>query len=173
MLQCLPMKHSTVSLIGMPGAGKSSVGVLLAKELGMNFVDSDLVIQVRHEATLQQILEAQGHLVLRQFEEEVLLELPLHNTLLATGGSAVYSPAAMQRLRDCGPIVFIDVPLELLTVRVDNESSRGIAKEVGQDFAGVFAERQPLYQHYADITLAGDELSAQATARLLAARLLA
>ena len=166
------MKHSTVSLIGMPGAGKSTVGVLLAKLLGLNFIDSDLVIQVRHNATLQQILQRQGHLALRQFEEEILLDIPLQTTLLATGGSAVYSDAAMQRLRQSGPVIFIDVPLEILAGRVDNEDSRGIARDPGQDFASVYLERQPLYQLYADTTIAGDQQSAEAMARMLAAQLL-
>ena len=157
----------------MPGAGKSTVGVLMAKELALNFIDSDLVIQVRHDATLQHILQRQGHLALRQFEEEILLDIPLQNTLLATGGSAVYSEAAMQRLRHAGPVIFIDVPLEILATRVDNLDSRGIARGPGQDFASVYAERQPLYQHYADTTIAGDQQSAEATARILAARYLA
>lgn len=166
------MKHSTVSLIGMPGAGKSTVGVLLAKELGLNFIDTDLEIQVRNKATLQQILQRQGHLALRQLEEEVLLDIPLENTLLATGGSVVYSEAAMQRLRQSGPVIFIDVSLEVLDQRVDNEGTRGIARDPGQDFTSVYLERQPLYQRYADTTIAGDQQSAEATARLLAAQLL-
>jgi shikimate kinase len=157
----------------MPGAGKSTVGVLLAKLLALNFLDSDLIIQVRHDATLQHILQRQGHLVLRQFEEEILLDIPLQNMLLATGGSAVYSEAAMQRLRHSGPIIFIDVPLETLAMRVDDEGSRGIARDPGQDFASVYRERQPLYQRYADTTIAGDQQTAEATARILAAQLLA
>jgi shikimate kinase len=166
------MKHSTVSLIGMPGAGKSTAGVLLAKQLGLNFIDSDLIIQVRHGATLQHILRQQGHLALRQLEEEVLLDIPLQSTLVATGGSAVYSETAMQRLRRSGPVIFIDVPLEILARRIDDEDSRGIARDPGQDFASVYLERQPLYQHYADTTIAGDRQSAEATARILAAQLL-
>jgi shikimate kinase len=166
------MKHSTISLIGMPGAGKSTVGVLLAKQLGLNFIDTDLVIQVRHDATLQHILQLRGHLALRLFEEEILLDIPLQRTLLATGGSAVYSEEAMQRLRQSGPVIFIDVPLEILARRVDNADSRGIARAPGQDFASVYRERQPLYQRYADTTIAGDQQSAEATARMLAAQLL-
>ena len=97
------MKHSTISLIGMPGAGKSTIGVLLAKELGLSFVDTDLIIQVRHNASLQELLDDHGHLQLRYYEEEVLLDIPLAHTLVATGGSAVYSEAAMRRLRHAGP----------------------------------------------------------------------
>ena len=166
------MKHSTVSLIGMPGAGKSTVGVLLAKQLGLNFIDSDLIIQVRHDASLQHILQRRGHLALRLLEEEVLLDIPLQRTLLATGGSVVYSEAAMQRLRHAGPVIFIDVPLEILASRIDDDDSRGIARPPGQDFASVYLERQPLYQRDADTTIAGDQQSAEAIARILAAQLL-
>jgi shikimate kinase len=165
------MTHNTISLIGMPGAGKSTVGVLLAKLLGLNFLDSDLLIQVRNKATLQTILERDGHLRLRELEEQVLLEADLDNTLLATGGSAVYSEAAMTRLRELGPVVFIDAPLDVLMQRVDNENDRGIARAPDQDFGDVFAERQPLYQRYADLTVAGNEQSAEMTARLLADQL--
>ena len=165
------MSHDTISLIGMPGAGKSSVGVLLAKLLGLNFVDSDLLIQVRKSASLQAILERDGYLRLRQLEEEVLLETPLAATLLATGGSAVYSEAAMSRLRQLGPVVFIDTPLPVLMERVDDEDQRGIARAPGQDLRDVFAERQPLYQRYAEITVASEQQSAEMTARLLARQL--
>ena len=162
------MLHNTVSLIGMPGAGKSTVGVLLAKELGYNFVDSDIVIQDRHGATLQEIIDQHGHQHLRQLEEDVLLDLPLDHLLLATGGSAVYSEASMARLKKAGPVVFIDVPLEALEQRVDNEDSRGIAKAPGQSFGDVFRERQPLYHHYADIHIEGHRQSPAATVQKLA-----
>ena len=165
------MNPDTISLIGMPGAGKSSVGVLLAKLLGLNFVDSDLLIQVRNSASLQAILERDGYLRLRQLEEEVLLQTPLAATLLATGGSAVYSEAAMSRLRQLGPVVFIDTPLPVLMERVDDEHQRGIARAPGQDFGDIFAERQPLYQRYAEITVAGEQQSVEMTARLLARQL--
>ena len=165
------MEHNTISLIGMPGAGKSTVGVLLAKELGLNFVDTDLLIQVHNGATLQVILDRQGYLALRRLEENVLLNIPLADTLVATGGSAVYSAASMQRLRAAGPIVFIDAPLAVLLQRVDNANVRGIACAPRQDLADVYRERQPLYQASADITVAGDQPSAETTARMLAGQL--
>ncbi len=151
----------------MPGAGKSTVGVLLAKELGLDFVDSDLTIQVRSGATLQEILDQQGYQVLRQLEEDALLDLPLEQRLIATGGSAVYSEASMTRLSQAGPVVFIDVPLEVLMLRVDNEDQRGIARSPGQDFADVFDERMPLYRRYADLIIEAGTLSAQDTARAI------
>jgi shikimate kinase len=166
-----PMKHSTISLIGMPGAGKSTIGVLLAKELGLSFTDSDLVIQVRHGASLQTLLDQFGHLQLRQHEEEVLLDLPLTQTLLATGGSAVYSETAMRRLRAAGPVVFIDVPLPILETRIDSEAPRGIARQPGQTFADVYRERLPLYQRHADLSIAADELTAREMVRTLCSAL--
>jgi shikimate kinase len=158
----------TVSLIGMPGAGKSTVGVMLAKLLGLGFTDSDLVIQVRHGKSLQAILNESGYLHLRQLEEEVLLDIDLAQQLISTGGSAVYSSRGMLRLKSAGPVVFLDVPLAELRQRVDNAHQRGIAHPPGQDFADVFAERQPLYLQYADLVVDAAAQSAEATARLIA-----
>lgn len=163
---------NTISLIGMPGAGKSTVGVLLAKQLGLAFVDTDLVIQTRAHQTLQAILETEGYLALRRQEEAVLLDIALEETLVSTGGSAVYSDAAMQRLAAAGPVVFLDVDLATLQQRVDNEGQRGIARPPGQDFSDVFRERRPLYQRYATITLEASSISAEACARQIAAALL-
>jgi shikimate kinase len=162
----------TVSLIGMPGSGKSTVGVLLAKELGLGFIDTDLEIQVRHQATLQHILDSAGYLKLRTYEESVLLDIPLSGRLISTGGSAVYSDKAMQRLATAGPIVFLDVGLKELQRRVDNESSRGIARAPGQDFAGLFGERTPLYRAHANLIIEAEHASAQACARDIARQLL-
>jgi shikimate kinase len=158
---------STISLIGMPGSGKSTVGVLLAKHLGLNFVDTDLLIQVRHHTTLQEIVDTRGYLELRALEEQVLLEMPLEDSLISTGGSAVYSATAMHRMAAAGPVVHIDVPLEVLLQRIDDEGGRGIAKPPGQDLAGVFQEREPLYQQYANFTVSGGCLSAETTARAI------
>ena len=155
----------TVSLIGMPGAGKSTVGVLLAKFLGLNFVDTDLLIQVQNHATLQELVDTRGYLELRELEEKVLLEMSLQDSLVSTGGSVIYSDRAMRRLGAAGPIVHIDVPLEVLRQRIEDEDGRGIARPPGQDLSGVFLEREPLYRKYADFTVSDGELSAQATAR--------
>jgi shikimate kinase len=151
----------------MPGAGKSTVGVLLAKRLGLNFVDTDLLIQVRHHATLQEIVDKHGYLELRSMEEQVLLDMPLQDSLISTGGSAVYSETAMRRLAAAGPLVHIDVPLEVLRGRIIDESGRGIARPPGQDLAAVYREREPLYRKYADFTVADPSLSAEATALVI------
>lgn len=144
---------STINLIGMPGAGKSTVGVLLAKQSGHRFVDTDIDIQARTGTTLQDILEQQGFQALRDVEEAVLLSVDIDNAIVSTGGSVVYSDASMQRLRRAGPIIYLNVPLAILQERVDNAPPRGIASDTAQTFADVFAERTPLYQRYADITL--------------------
>ena len=149
----LPDKHCTISLIGMPGCGKSSVGVLLAKLTGLRFIDSDLDIQRREGATLQQIIERSDYHYLRRVEEQVLLDLALDDAVLATGGSAVYSAAAMQRLAAAGPLVYIEVQPELLRERIRRAPPRGIAGDPAQSFADMFAERTALYRRHATLTL--------------------
>jgi shikimate kinase len=144
---------TTISLIGMPGAGKSTVGVILAKLTGLRFCDTDLEIQVREHATLQDILEQQGYQRLRDIEEEVLLAIDLEQAIISTGGSVVYSPAAMARLRDAGPLVYLAADLGSLEQRVARAPLRGIASSAAQSLAEVYAERTPLYEHYADITI--------------------
>jgi len=143
----------TISLIGMPGAGKSTVGVVLAKLGGLRFVDTDLDIQVRAGATLQQILERDGYLRLRALEQDVLLSIDLAGAVIATGGSAVYSEPAMQRLKAAGPVVYLEVDLATLQRRVAVAPMRGIACEANKSYADIHAERTPLYRHHADITV--------------------
>jgi len=142
---------NTISLIGMPGAGKSTTGVLLAKLCGLRFVDTDLDIQVHAGATLQQILERDGHLQLRAIEQEVLLHVDLAGAVIATGGSVPYSDAAMQRLKTAGPVIYLEADLATLERRVAAAPLRGIACDSDQSFADIFAERTPLYRHYADL----------------------
>ena len=165
------MHHQTVTLIGMPGAGKSTVGVLLAKLINLNFVDSDLLIQVRRGENLQTTLDSLGYQALRKIEEEVLLSMSLLSTLVATGGSAVYSEPGMRRLHEAGPVVYIAGSLPVLEQRVPRQAARGIACPPGQSFADVYRERTPLYEQHADITVDGDAQDAEATAYLIASAL--
>ena len=144
---------TTISLIGMPGAGKSTVGVILAKLTGLRFCDTDLDIQVREHATLQDILEQQGWQRLRAIEEQVLLAIDLERAIISTGGSVVYSSAAMARLRKAGPLVYLAADLQTLEQRVAKAPLRGIASSSAQSFAELYAERTPLYQRHADITV--------------------
>jgi len=147
----VPERDSLI-LIGMPGAGKSTVGVLLAKRLAMAFVDTDLLIQTRAGLTLQQIVDREGHLGLRRLEEQVLCELPEDGArVIATGGSAVYSEPAMARLKSLGRCVYLACPLEVIEQRVTDEDSRGLARHPGQGLQALYDEREPLYRRYADL----------------------
>lgn len=166
-------KVSNIVLIGMPGSGKSTVGVILAKKTARAFVDTDVLIQTAENQTLQQIVDQKGHAELRKIEEALLLGLKIKNHVIATGGSAVYSDAAMAHLKSDGIIVFLDADLATLEQRVGDFSARGIAKRPEQSFAQLYAERLELYQKHADITvycagMAQEAVCDQITAKLTA-----
>jgi shikimate kinase len=156
-------RTNSIVLIGMPGAGKSTVGILLAKELGLGFVDTDVAIQVREGKTLQEILDTSDYLNLRAVEEQVLLSEPIDGKVVATGGSAVYSQAGMARLKDSATIIFLDVPLRELEKRISNFDSRGIARKPDQSLESLFEERCKLYRQYADICIDCDQQSLEQT----------
>ncbi len=140
-----------ITLIGMPGAGKSTIGIILAKILAFGFLDTDILIQLRQQKSLQQILDESDHLHLKKIEEEEILKIEVVNHVIATGGSAVYSEKAMAHLRSMSLIVFLQVGFEELSRRIHNFDSRGIAKAKNQSFRDLFNERQILYEKYADI----------------------
>ena len=146
-------KKSSVVLVGMPGAGKSTLGVLLAKAMAKEFVDTDLVIQTKMGQTLQQILQERGYLGLREIEGNVLCQCNYPNHVVATGGSAVYSAEGMEHIKRFGLVVFLDVPLEELKRRIHNYETRGIAMRPEQSFQSLYDERRKLYLHYADQVL--------------------
>ncbi|MHC4105883.1 MAG: shikimate kinase [Planctomycetota bacterium] len=151
--------HSNLVLIGMPGAGKSTVGVILAKQTSRDFVDTDVLIQVSQERTLQDIIDANGYAALRKIEEEILLGLSVRDHVIATGGSAAYSDQAMTHLRSEGVVIFLDVDLTTLESRVSDFSTRGLAKRPEQSFAELFDERLSLYNKYADVKIKCAELT--------------
>lgn len=144
---------SNIVLIGMPGSGKSTVGVILAKLLALDFIDTDLLIQRSVGRSLQDIVDKDGHLTLRRIEEEVLLGLRCQREVIATGGSAVYSQAAMAHLRSDGIIVFLDVDFATLESRVQDYHTRGLAKAPHQNLKDLFEERISLYRQYAELTI--------------------
>ncbi len=146
-------KKSNIILIGMPGAGKSTVGVILAKMTARNFTDTDVLIQLAEGRPLQNIVDRDGHMTLRKIEETVLLGLQCDNHVIATGGSAVYSPAAMEHLQSLGTVVFLDVDLPTLESRIHNFNTRGLAKRSDQSLEDLFHERFALYKKYANITI--------------------
>ncbi len=144
---------SNIVLIGMPGSGKTSIGVILAKMTSRNFVDTDVLLQISHGRSLQDIVDTSGHMVLREVEEKLLLTVNCHNHVIATGGSAIYSHDAMTHLKSIGVIVFLSVDLATLESRVDDFDTRGLAKRPDQSFADLFEERFDLYKKYADVTV--------------------
>lgn len=144
------MKDNIV-LIGMPGCGKSTVGVFLAKIVGYNFIDSDLLIQSREGKKLYEIIDEKGIDVFNQIENEVNASIEAKNTVIATGGSVIYGKEAMEHLRTIGTVVYLYVTPEELTARIDNFATRGISIREGQSFEQLYNERAPLYEKYCDI----------------------
>ena len=160
---------NNIVLIGMPGSGKSTVGVLLAKALGYGFLDIDLVIQQQEGALLQDILDSRGVEAFLEAEEKAVCSVNCDRHVIAPGGSAVCREAGALHLKSLGPVVYLDVPLEELMDRIRNLSNRGVAMEPGQTLADVMAYRAPLYAKYADLVIhcgRGQSL-AQTTLRVL------
>lgn len=146
------MKNNIV-LIGMPGAGKSTVGVVLAKTLGYNFVDTDILLSTGFGMTLQAYIDTHGLTAFLEAEEKLVTSLKLSETVIATGGSVALSEVAMEHLKSGSTIIYIDVPLQELIRRLQNITTRGIALRPGQSIADIYHDRRPLYEKYADITV--------------------
>lgn len=144
------MPRNNIVLIGMPGAGKSTVGVVLAKRLGFGFVDTDVLIQAKEHRRLQDIIDHEGLAAFCRTEERTLLELKVERTVIATGGSVIYSEAGMRALKENGLVVFIDVPLTELEKRLRDMDSRGMVIDPGESFSDLFRRRRPLYRRWAD-----------------------
>ena len=145
--------RENIILIGMPGAGKSTLGVGLAKAVGYDFIDTDLLIQRQAGMTLGDYLHNHGYQALRRLEAEVILGLDSTSTVIATGGSAVYSNEAMYHLKASGYVVYLQCTIDVLDGRIASMSDRGIAAPSGQTLADVQAERIPRYEHFADLTV--------------------
>jgi shikimate kinase len=141
---------NNLALIGMPGAGKSTLGVLLAKRTARSFLDTDLLIQKAEGAPLQEIIEKRGVECFRRVEERIVLGLDCSNSVIATGGSVVYSEVAMEHLGRLGLRIYLDVPLAELDRRLGNLDKRGVIRGPGQDLEDLLAERRPLYKRWAD-----------------------
>lgn len=142
-----------IILIGMPGAGKSTVGVVLAKKLGYAFVDADLVIQSREGKLLHELISEQGVEGFWKLEESVGQSIEAHRTVIATGGSAVYGPKAMAHYKQIGTVIYLSLPLTQIRKRLGDLDERGVTLRKGQDLAGLYRERVPLYEKYADVTV--------------------
>jgi shikimate kinase len=142
-----------VVLVGMPGVGKSTAGVLLAKATGRDFVDTDVWIQARESATLPELLARHGRDGFLALEERHVLALDARNAVIATGGSVVYGERAMTHLRERGRVVHLALPLAALEARIGSLSARGVVIDPGQTLATLYAERTPLYARWAHETL--------------------
>lgn len=147
------MFRKNVILIGMPGVGKSTIGVVLAKRLGFRFVDSDLVIQDKYGKLLHELIDEFGVDGFWEIENRVNAELDVQKSVIATGGSAVYGREAMEHFRKTGIVVYLKLPYEELAERLGDLYLRGVTLLPGQTLEDLYRERTPLYEKYAHITI--------------------
>lgn len=164
--------RSNLTLIGMPGAGKSTIGIILAKYMSLGFIDTDVLIQINQQKSLQEIISESDYLNLRKIEEEEILKINIQNHVIATGGSAVYSRLAMSHLRDISMIIFLKVEYEEIKKRIRNFKSRGIAKHKDQTFRDLFNERQILYHKYAELVIDCKDLDQEEIAEIILSKVL-
>ena len=147
------MSKSNIVLIGMPTSGKSTVGVILAKLLGMDFIDSDLLIQKKAGRKLAQIIEDDGLEGFLKIEEDVCCSIEAENTVIATGGSVVYGATAMEHFKSIGRVVYLKIDYETLESRLHHTKQRGVVLRPGQSKKDLYDERTVLYEKYADIVI--------------------
>ena len=153
------MNGTNIILIGMPGAGKSTVGVVLAKKLGCAFVDSDLVIQETTGKLLHEVISERGVEGFLDVEEQVNTSIVTDRTVIATGGSAVYGSRAMEHFKELGTVVYLMLSYDAIAERLGDLDERGVTLKAGQELKGLYAERIPLYEKYADLTIDCEKLS--------------
>jgi shikimate kinase len=145
--------NQNVVLIGMPGVGKSTIGVLLAEALAYSFLDSDIYIQTQTQKRLQEIIDAEGLDGFCAIEAQIVAAISCRSHVIATGGSVVYSQTAMTHLKSNGICVHLDLDPEKLETRLANLATRGVVMASGQSIRSLYAERLPLYRRYADVTV--------------------
>ena len=150
-----------IVLIGMPGAGKSTIGVILAKALLYAFTDTDLIIQSRYGMSLCQIIEEKDTDAFLQIENDVIASCEFFNCVIATGGSAVYGEEAMENLKENGTVVYLKLPVRELEKRLSNIHTRGVAMNKGETIADLYEKRRLLYEKYADVTIDCSGLTAE------------
>lgn len=167
------MSKKNIILIGMPGVGKSTVGVILAKVLGYQFIDADLVIQEREKRLLHEIISEEGLDGFLKAEESANVHIAKNEekSIVATGGSVVYCERAMQELKKTGRIVYLELEYDELKKRLGNLKGRGVVLKDGQDLKGLYEERIPLYEKYADLTVNEKNLDVEQTLQKIVDRL--
>ncbi|MBP5325492.1 MAG: shikimate kinase [Pseudobutyrivibrio sp.] len=156
------MKENIV-LIGMPGVGKSTLGVVLAKQLGYEFVDADLLIQKRENRLLKEIIADEGVEGFMQIENDVNASIETSKTVIATGGSVIYGKEAMEHLKEIGTVVYLKLDYDTLDGRLGSLKGRGVVLKDGQDLRALYEERVPLYEKYADVIVDEGGLDLEAT----------
>lgn len=164
------MKDNIV-LIGMPGVGKSTVGVILAKMIGYQFIDADLLIQKQEGKLLHEIIAEKGTDGFIEIEERVNASIEASHTIIATGGSVVYGKKAMEHLSRIGTVVYLKVPYDTLEKRLEDIKGRGVVLKEGQTLRTLYDERTPLYEKYADIEISEDDLNVEQTVEKMLERL--
>ncbi|HKL79709.1 MAG TPA: shikimate kinase [Mobilitalea sp.] len=147
-----------IVLIGMPGAGKSTIGVILAKVLGMSFIDSDILIQEQEGRLLKEIIETEGIEGYLTVENLVNCEIAAQNSVIATGGSVVYCSEAMEHLRQIGTVIYIKLSFDTIEERLGCIRQRGVVLREEQNLRSLYDERRPLYEKYAHVIIEGEGL---------------
>lgn len=157
------VKKSNIVLIGMPGVGKSTVGVVLAKVLGYRFIDADLVIQEKEKKLLHEIIAEVGTEGFIEVENRINSGILAERAVIATGGSVVYGTEAMNHLKEIGNVIYLKLPYDTLEKRLSDIRGRGVVLKDGQDLRGLYEERVPLYEKYADFIVDENQLNVEQT----------
>lgn len=157
------MKKKNIVLIGMPGVGKSTIGVVLAKMLGYQFVDADLVIQEKEGKLLCEIIDEVGTEGFIEVENRINSQIEAEHAIIATGGSVVYGAEAMAHLKEIGTVLYLELPYDELERRLSDIKGRGVVLKDGQNLRDLYDERVPLYEKYADITVDEYQLNVEQT----------
>lgn len=160
---------NNIILIGMPGVGKSTAGVVLAKVLGYEFVDADLLIQQQEGRLLHEIIAQEGRSGFLALENQVNAGISTEKAVIATGGSVVYGAQAMEHLKSIGMVVYLKISFDSLERRLHNIRGRGVVLKMGQTLRDLYEERTPLYEKYADFTVDLEQLDVEETVRQIAA----
>ena len=159
------MDKSNVVLIGMPGSGKSTCGVIAAKVMLKNFFDTDLLLQGLEQSRLQELIDSKGTDYFYEAEEKAILSLNIEATVIATGGSVIYSEKAMEHLRSLGTVVYLHLSYETMLKRINNFTTRGIVIKEGTTLLDMYNERLPLYEKYADVIVECDNNTVEETVK--------
>ena len=161
-------KRKNITLIGMPGCGKSTLGVILAKAINYDFLDSDLLIQKKMGIKLQEIINQYGNDRFKDIEEEVNASIEVKDTVIATGGSVVYGEKAMEHLKNISTVIYLRLSVNEILKRIDNIKTRGISMKPGETLVDIYNKRVPLYEKYADIVVdCNDMNTSQALSAIL------